>query len=145
MKKIILIGILILLFMVFLTACTQTEEAKEEEEKPGKPEVENDVADYDEIVDLAEEFLNHLSSGEFEEARENFDQIMLDSLSEADLESLWVGLEDEFGSYFGHEFDSTAEADGYDLVYIRGNFNDRDVTFQIAFNENNEISGFYVI
>lgn len=86
-----------------------------------------------------------LSSGEYEEATENFDETMADALKAEELRELWEKLEDEFGRYFGKEYESGLESEEHQVILIKGIFNDKDVIFQIAFNEDNEIAGFYVI
>lgn len=146
MKKLKLVGVVMLVILVFFTGCAQNEAPPEDDSSQEIPEqVTSDVEENEEIINMAEEFINQLNDGEYDKATENFDAAMKDAIDAEGLEELWVEIENEFGNFISQEYDSTAESEGYQSVFIKGIFNDNNVTFQVSFNENNEISGFFLV
>lgn len=157
MRKIKWIGLMMAVVLVFFTGCSQGEEEPVEDEvnqetevQPAEDEENQELEEQlkeenEEIIVMAEEFINQLNAGEYEVATENFDETMAAEVDAGILKETWESMENEFGDFITQEYDSTAEAEGYQLVYIKGTFNDRDVTFQVAFNENNEIAGFVLV
>lgn len=132
--------------LVFFAGCTQNEDPPEDEvTQEGEEQTTGDREENEEIVAMAEEFIDQLNDGEYEAATENFDETMATEIDADGLEELWGSLESEFGDFIDQEYDSTASAEGYQLVYIKGTFNDSDITFQVAFNESNEIAGFVLV
>lgn len=146
MGKLKYLGLITLGVLVLLTGCTESEEPFEDDPSQELPEqVTSDIVENQEIIKMAEEFINQLNEGDYDRATENFDGGMNDAIDAEGLEQLWLELENELGNFISQEFDSTSESEGYQIVFITGIFNDRDITFQVVFNENNEISGFFLV
>lgn len=97
------------------------------------------------IVGHAETFINQLSSGDYEAATQNLDMTMAEQLTADDLEEMWVSLTDQLGEFIDQEYSGMEEVEEHQVVLITGIFNNVDVTFQVAFNEEEEIAGFYVM
>lgn len=153
MRKLQWIGLSMLAVMALLSGCNQAEEQEEladenrEEEQVEEETEEQSSAEGEEnelLISMAETFINQLNEGKYEEATENFDGTMSELLAAKDLEELWVGLNSQIGDFIDQEYASTEEADGHQVVLITGTFNDADVMFQVTFNKNEEIAGFYV-
>lgn len=97
------------------------------------------------IVEHAETFINQLSTGDYEAATQNLDMTMAEQLTADDLEEMWLSLTEQLGEFIDQEYSGMEEAEGHQVVLITGIFNNVDVTFQVAFNEDEEIAGFYVM
>lgn len=89
---------------------------------------------------IAEEFISLLASGQFEEASQLGDA----SIKADDLKHTWESLEKQIGDMIEQEHSTTTVVNGLDVVMIIGRFNDTDVMFNISFNEDQQIVGFYV-
>lgn len=143
MKKVKWLGLAMLALLLMLTGCNQGDEEEPAEQSTDEQSAE-DSQDNEAIIGIAETFVDQLSVGNYEEATEHFDETMASQLTAADLEELWQTLNNQVGNYIEKEYQSTEEAEGHQIVLITGVFNDADVTFQFAFNANEQISGFYV-
>lgn len=89
---------------------------------------------------IAEEFISLLASSQFEEASQLGDA----SIKADDLKHTWESLEKQIGDMIEQEHSTTTVVNGLDVVMIIGRFNDTDVMFNISFNEDQQIVGFYV-
>lgn len=89
---------------------------------------------------IAEEFISLLASGQFEEASQLGDA----SIKADDLKHTWESLEKQIGDMIEQEHSTTTVVNGLDVVMIIGRFNNTDVMFNISFNEDQQIVGFYV-
>lgn len=146
MGKLKFLGLLTLVVVVLFTGCTESDQPFEDDPSKELPEeVTSDIVENEEIINMAEEFINQLNEGDYDRATENFDSAMNDAIDAEGLEQLWLEIENDFGNLISQEFDTILESQGYKSVLITGIFNDRDITFQVVFNENNEISGFFLV
>lgn len=141
MKKFYLLSIVLVAIVAILSGCNQDD--GQNGANTGEGAVEGNKGD-EEIIELAETFINRLSEGNYNEATENFDETMTEQLPREELEKLWTSLKEQFGDFIDQEYSSVEEVDGYQVVLLTGMFNDRDVTFQVTFDENRQIAGFYV-
>lgn len=89
---------------------------------------------------IAEEFITLLASSQFEEASQLGDA----SIKADDLKHTWESLEKQIGDMIEQEHSTTTVVNGLDVVMIIGRFNNTDVMFNISFNEDQQIVGFYV-
>lgn len=89
---------------------------------------------------IAEEFISLLASSQFEEASQLGDA----SIKADDLKHTWESLEKQIGDMIEQEHSTTTVVNGLDVVMIIGRFNNTDVMFNISFNEDQQIVGFYV-
>lgn len=128
---------LLLVLILLMVGCSQEDEPTEQGA--------DDILDNDVIISMAEKFINQLNDGEYEKARENFDATMSAEVDVDGLKGIWESIEAELGDFIAQEYDSTEEIDGYRVVFINGTFNDSDIKFQVTFNEDNEIAGFFLV
>ncbi|MBN6206611.1 DUF3887 domain-containing protein [Ralstonia pickettii] len=153
MKRLQWIGLVMAAALVLLAGCNQDEEpadqgTEEQRDEQTASDAEDGAAgenQEDEAqIDMAKGFIDQLNEGNYEEATENFDDTMNEQVTAADLEEIWTGLNSQLGDFIDQDYDRTEEADGYQVVLITGTFNDADVTFQVTFDENGQIAGFFV-
>ncbi|WP_405098715.1 DUF3887 domain-containing protein [Oceanobacillus sp. FSL H7-0719] len=153
MKRFQWIGLLLAAVLVLLAGCTQEEDSADggaaeqentEVETDTKDEAVADSQGNEEQMEMAKTFIEQLNEGKFEGATEKFDETMNEQVTAADLEGIWKDLNSQIGNFIEQEFNKVEEADGYQVVLITGIFNDADVTFQVTFDENQQIAGFYV-
>lgn len=153
MKKFQWIGLVMAFALVLLAGCNQAEEpgdqSTEQQEDTQTPSGEKDETSEENqadeaLIDMAITFIDELNEGNYEEATGNFDETMNEQVGAADLEEIWTDLNSQLGDFIDQEYNKTEEADGYQVVFITGTFNDADVTFQVTFDENEQIAGFFV-
>lgn len=140
--------------VLFLAGCTDEEEPIQQapDEENGQEEAAENMDDGvtdesqadEEVIGLAESFIEDLSQGEYSQAAEKFDTTMSEQVGENELEELWGSLEEQLGGFIDYEYHRTETVDGYQVVMINGVFNDADATFQVTVDENHEIAGFYI-
>jgi len=139
MKKMKWVGFVMLVSVSLLTGCNQGEEQgnilTEEQISMG-------ASDSEYLIESAEALITRLSEGKYEEATEKFNNEMLEQLTPEILEETWALVQGQLGTFIDYEFHSLVEANGMQVVLISGIFNEADVVFQIAFDENQKIAGF---
>lgn len=131
MKQIgfIIIGLMLILF----SGCNQ------EEQPTNNADVEaGDIEKY------AEEFIQLLSEGNFEEATKHFDQTMKEELPPEQLEAVWKQVEEQGGTFVAFEYMTTQERDGYQVVLFDGLYEGLDAIFSVSFDKDNKIAGFFI-
>ncbi|WP_339226759.1 DUF3887 domain-containing protein [Oceanobacillus sp. FSL K6-2867] len=101
-------------------------------------------ADSEGNIALAEEFIEQLANEEFEAATAHFNDMMAVQLTPVALDELWVSLQDQLGGFIDQQYSSTEEVDDHQVVLIDGLFESADVVFSLAFDNNNQIAGFYI-
>lgn len=122
-RRIVFVFIGMLFTFGVLTSCQQGETAK----------------------DVAEQFMEHISAGESEEAYELLDADMQDSIEIGDLSYIWTALEMASGENESLTYDKTEEDGANEVVFIDGVFAEGDITFLITVNENQEVAGYTVV
>lgn len=102
----------------------------------------------EELVETAESFIDHLDAGNYEEAYEYFDETMAAELQPDVLEEVWETAAGQLGGFIDHNYnrviDRNTEAGNYQVVLMDGLFEASEMVFQISFNEENEIAGFFI-
>ncbi|GAE32613.1 DUF3887 domain-containing protein [Halalkalibacter hemicellulosilyticus] len=93
---------------------------------------------------IAETFIQQLADGNYNEAREQFDETMREAISETELAQTWEEIELQLGAFIEYEYQSTEVEDGFTIVLLEGLFEGQDVILSVSINENDEISGFYI-
>lgn len=161
MKKMLLflIGIFV---AIVLVACadesTDDQDAENTTEESGNTEEtneasgtqdaneneENGEAAPEEFVTLADQFITHIASEEYEEATQLFDDNMKEQLTPEAIDEMWLTVEDQFGEYIDHEYSSSQEVEGYQIILLDGLFENSDALFEVTFDENQQIAGFYI-
>lgn len=132
------ISLLALFFCLVLAACTASDEPEADRENGGP------VEGAEEIIALTEEFISALAKGEFETATQHFDETMKKELPPEKLAQLWADLESQLGPFAEQRYDRTEEQGGYRLVLMDGSFEQADVVFQVTFDGQNRIAGFFI-
>ncbi|KHF41699.1 DUF3887 domain-containing protein [Halalkalibacter okhensis] len=142
----------VLASVVIITGCNAEQQQQENEIEENQElsteeseiETEGNDFDIDESVSLAEQFIEQLSQGKYDEAIERFDDTMSAQISVAELGELWETIESQVGAFIDYDFESTQEVDGYLVVLLNGLFEEADVMFTISFDEQNQIAGFFI-
>lgn len=102
----------------------------------------------EELVETAESFIDHLDAGNYEEAYEYFDETMAAELRPDVLEEVWETAVAQLGGFIDHNYnrviDRNTEAGNYQVVLLDGLFEASEMVFQISFNEEKEIAGFFI-
>ncbi|MBU9722048.1 MULTISPECIES: DUF3887 domain-containing protein [Bacillaceae] len=129
MKKLFFLVILIVLMLVF-TACND-ENNENNENNDGHRET-------------AGEFLQLVTSEEFDEAVSYFDETMSDGLSSAELSEIWDLLLIQAGAFIDYEYNRTEEIDDLKRVVYTGLFEATEVTFLVVVDEDQKVAGFFI-
>ena len=152
MKKIQGLSFLLIVVILFLAGCSggdteePTETPEEGTEQAGEQTTqENESSIDDETIAAAEKFIEQLSEGQYEEATANFDETMAEQVGAGELQEIWQSLEEQLGKFIASEYSEKEEVDDYEVILIKGVFNDADITFQVTVNEDLEIAGFYTL
>lgn len=127
-KTFYLIGIIIL-SLGLLLACTVNEDKENQTEQ---------------VVELAGQYIDVLDQGNFAEATELFDQTVQAELSEEILTEIWQQLTEQLGEFQGHELNEVSNVNEYRVVLLDGEFAQDQILFEINFNQNNQIAGFFI-
>ncbi|MBU9711940.1 DUF3887 domain-containing protein [Evansella tamaricis] len=145
MKKIVSV---ILLGTLLISGCNGGgEQGNENEEVTADTSTEETASnniDEDEAVSLAEQFIEHLSAGEFGEGVGQFNEEVAAQLGAEELKELWETLESQIGTFIDAEFQTTQVIEEYLVVLISGLFEAADVTFTVTIDENYQIAGFFI-
>lgn len=126
------------------TDSSTSDEQNEDTDDADSSEKNGSDEDTEEIVNLAEEFIEQLANGEFEIATQHFNGTMEAQLTPVALDELWVALEDQLGGFIDQEYSSIEQVDDHQVVLIDGLFESADVVFSVTFDNNNQIAGFYI-
>lgn len=145
MKRVVK-GMLLLLVAVLLFAgCSQGEEEAEQDKGTSNGQTTEEQGEDEEVIAVAENFMDQLSKGLYEEATEPFDETMTEQLGSEELEELWKSVQDQLGEIIDYEFQQIDESDGYQAVFFDVVFNDNDATIQVTLDENQQIAGFFIL
>src|SRR5690606_35770944 len=102
-------------------------------------------ASEDECVELSKKVLNHLLAAEYEEVTSLFDEQVKASLNTAQLKQVWEGLTQRVGAFQESKGITTEEIQGYLVVINNLEFEESAIGLKLAYNENNQISGFFFV
>ncbi len=145
MKRVVK-GMLLLLVAVLLFAgCSQGEEEAEQDKGTSNGQTTEEQGEDEEVIAVAENFMDQLSKGLYEEATELFDETMTEQLGPEELEELWKSVQDQLGEIIDYEFQQIDESDGYQAVFFDVVFNDNDATIQVTLDGNQQIAGFFIL
>ena len=139
LKKVLLL--LSAMLLVFIAGCSgANDEGASEQDGPDQMEETVD----EEVIAVAEKFIEQLNGGDYDAATENFDEAMKEQLDAEGLKELWESLISQLGDYVDSEYDETQEVEGFQVVLFKGVFNDKDVTLQVTVDADKKIAGFFV-
>jgi dienelactone hydrolase len=131
MKKILFIIVSLLLIGTIFTGCIENQTPPETQEKTHE--------------DIAKEFMTTLSNKNYQEAYTYFAQILKDSFNLEQLQETWEYFIQAYGEY--DEIIETRQTNttGFEIIYFNVTFqNDYLLLFKIVFDEDKNISGFWV-
>lgn len=133
MMRKVLTTFMVALALVMLAACggENGDNGASEEEVPR-------------LGEMGLEFITALVEGNFDEATANLNETMEAQLTPEILEETWDAITDQLGQLLEYDYNRIVEQDGYQVVLIDGLFEADEVTFTVAFDENEEIGGFHV-
>ncbi len=126
--------VLFLLLMLAVTALSCGNDSKVE-----FPPIEG------EITDLAEDFVNQMAEGDFDQAVNYFDTTMKRQIPASALSENWDTLLGQMGSYIGQVDKRTDVVNGYDVVYVTTQFQNAFIDIQVVFNDDKRISGLWFL
>ncbi|RKQ37262.1 DUF3887 domain-containing protein [Oceanobacillus halophilus] len=116
-----------------LSGCADGED-KEEEFQESAEEKAN--------VIFAEEFIMFISEDRYERATEYLDESVKEEYPASELENIWSSFEERLGSFVNQNYESMEKDNDQDVITIIGEFEDGEIKFQIAVNQNEKISQF---
>lgn len=96
------------------------------------------------IVAVAEQFIQLLSEGKYEEASRKFAYTMNREVSPEELERAWKQAEMQGGEFINYKYVSTEGGSGTHNVVIEGLYQGVDALFTVKFDKNNRITGFHI-
>jgi len=129
-KKILSISFILLLILTIFSGCT------EEKNPTNNQKTETQIAI---------EFMNNLSNSKYQEAYNNFNATMKESLTLNQLKESWEYIINIYGNFENITAIKESEEPNYTIIYINSTFsNNYLLIFKIVFNENNKINGFWV-
>lgn len=88
---------------------------------------------------MAIHLVDHMSAGEYEAVKENFNQLMMKALSPTMIKNVWERLVNRDGQYKGHGFLNEKG----DKVFIRVEFEKASYVFRIVFDKTKKVSGLF--
>lgn len=94
---------------------------------------------------IAEQFIEYIADGEYEEAYELVDDDMEASIEQSDLSYIWIALEVSSGENESLTYDKTEQDGENEVVFIDAAFGEDDVTFMVTINADKEVAGFFVV
>jgi len=97
-----------------------------------------------EAIEIATGFVGHLAEGEFTVATQMFDDKVREELSAEALAETWQLVTEHFGPYIEHEFKEIESLAQYQVIVIDATFVESHVTFEISFDQDNQIAGFSI-
>lgn len=145
MKRVVKGMLLLLVAMLLFAGCSQGEEEAEQDEGTSNGQTTEEQGEDEEVIAVAENFMDQLSKGLYEEATEPFDETMTEQLGPEELEELWKSVQDQLGEIIDYEFQQIDESDGYQAVFFDVVFNDNDATIQVTLDGNQQIAGFFIL
>ncbi|MEN6355480.1 MAG: ankyrin repeat domain-containing protein [Armatimonadota bacterium] len=97
------------------------------------------------IKTLAQEFVDHVSKGEYAAATDYFDNNMKSLMPASKLSETWQLIQSQVGSYKGRTATKTTKIQGFDVVLVTCQFEKATLDAQLAFDSSKRITGFYTV
>jgi hypothetical protein len=97
------------------------------------------------IKTLAEEFVDHISKGEYAVATDYFDSNMKSLMPASKLSDTWQLIQSQVGRYKGRTATKTTKIQGFDVVLVTCQFEKATLDAQLAFDSSKQISGFCTV
>jgi len=98
-------------------------------------------ANADDLVLKANQFIDHLTKGEFEKGTEHFDETMTKVMSPTRLKQTWVGLLLTAGVLESRGTAYREKLRAYDIVYVPCQFNRQSLDIKVVFDQKKAIAG----
>ena len=96
------------------------------------------------VVALAQNIVDQLSSGNFAAAEARFDPTMAKNIPEAKLKDTWQGVISQAGAFKQQSATRTGTQSGYRIVWVTCQFEKASLDIQVAFNDQSQVSGLYI-
>lgn len=93
----------------------------------------------------AKQFVEQMAKGDFAAATSRFDATMKAAMSAQSLQSAWQTVVAQAGPFKKQAGTRTEKVGGYDVVFVRCEFQNGPLDAQVAFNQAGEISGLYFV
>lgn len=97
----------------------------------------------EDLVPLAQAFVDQLVQGDFAAAESRFDDTMKTALPEAKLKDTWGQLIAQVGAFQKQLGTRTVEQQGYHIVFVTCQFEQAAIDVRVVFNSQGQISGLF--
>jgi len=97
------------------------------------------------VAEPAKQFVALLAKGDFSKAVTGFDGTMRRAMPAADLAKAWASLTAKLGAFQKQTAVRTAQEQGYDVAYVRCQFEKGDMDVKVVFSAAPQISGLWFV
>jgi hypothetical protein len=94
------------------------------------------------IEAMATDLVDALASGDYERARENFDETMKNVVSEENLKKAWESLIAQVVEQAGTRME---EIQGYDVIFVTCKFEKGILDVKVVFNDRQQVAGLFFV
>jgi hypothetical protein len=115
------------------------------ESKPAKETAEEAGSEAEAIEALATDLVGALASGDYERARENFDETMKNVVSVENLKKAWESLIAEVGPFAEQVGTRMEEIQGYDVIFVTCKFEKGILDVKVVFNDQQQVAGLFFV
>lgn len=126
------ISIALTLLALLAAACSYQTEGKSQPEAPPS-----------DITVEAHSFIDLLAKGDFAGAEQKFDPEMRKGLPADKLEVAWKAVQAQYGPFKGQGATRKGQAQGYDLVLVKCDFEKGALGLRLAFSKEKRIAGMF--
>ncbi|MFA9480003.1 M56 family metallopeptidase [Phycisphaerales bacterium AB-hyl4] len=95
------------------------------------------------MIERADQLVTALETGNFEQAREHFDDRMREQLSPQELEAMWLQLDQVGGEYEGRGEPYHRRENGYDAIYVPLRWERNAVDLKVVIDDEGHIAGLW--
>jgi hypothetical protein len=97
------------------------------------------------IEAMAMDLVDALASGDYERARENFDETMKNVVSEENLKKAWESLIAQVGPFVEQVGTRMEEIQGYDVIFVTCKFEKGILDVKVVFNDQQQVAGLFFV
>ena len=101
--------------------------------------------EYKQQMDITKKIIGHFEANEIEEIYDYFNDTMKAAITKDKLTEIWNLLPLQCGAYLGHGESIASEVQGMIVVNQLLDFETIDLDIRLAFDEDNQISGFFFV
>lgn len=144
MLKLVRIGPPIFLILA-LVACAGPATTGQPPASPQVAATQQPAAPRRDLEASAQELVDQMATGHFDEAAANFDAKMQQVLPPDKLEETWQALLAQVGPYQGQLGSRTEQREGYDLVFVTTQFAEAILDTQVTFDAEGQVAGLFFV